>query len=101
MWKPIPLLSLLSGNVSLARFFFWNIKSVSNPDYCRTVYMFVGLAHATGDPGCKWLYSHLVFLFLYASFSISKMSDQDLLEQVKIRKSNLAKALMTGDKDLI
>lgn len=29
------------------------------------------------------------------------MSDQDLLEQVKIRKSNLAKALMTGDKDLI
>ena len=36
-----------------------------------------------------------------ASFSISKMSDQDLLEQVKIRKSNLAKALMTGDKDLI
>lgn len=63
--------------------------------------MFVGLAHDTGDPGCKWLYFHLVFLFLYASFSISKMSDQDLLEQVKIRKSNLAKALMTGDKDLI
>ena len=47
------------------------------------------------------LYSHLVFLFLYASFSISKMSDQDLLEQIKIGKSNLAKAIMTGDKDLI
>lgn len=82
-------------------FFFWNVKSVSNPFYCRTVYMFVGLAHATGDHGCKWLYSHLVFLFLYASFSISKMSDQDLLEQIKIGKSNLPKALMTGDKDLI
>lgn len=29
------------------------------------------------------------------------MSDQDLLEQIKIGKSNLAKAIMTGDKDLI
>ena len=47
------------------------------------------------------LYSHLVFLFLYASFSISKVSDQDLLEQIKIGKKNLAKAIMTGDKDLI
>ena len=58
-------------------------------DYFRTIYMFVAL------------YSHLVFLFLYASFSISVMTDQDLLEQIKIGKSNLAKAIMTGEKDLI
>ena len=34
-------------------FFFCNVKSVSNPDCCRTVYMFVGLADATGDHGRK------------------------------------------------
>ena len=29
------------------------------------------------------------------------MGDHDLLEQIKTGKSNLAKAIMSGDKDLI
>lgn len=47
------------------------------------------------------VYSDLLFLFLYASYSISIMGDQNLLEQITIGKSNLAKAIMSGHKDLI
>ena len=35
------------------------------------------------------------------TFSISMMGDEDLLTQIRIGKSNLAKALITGNKKLV
>ena len=49
-----------------------------------------------------------MYVFVYCqslsplcTFSISMMSDEDLLTQIRIGKSNLAKALIKGNKKLV
>ena len=65
--------------------FFCNVKINFKFGSFRTVYVFAAV------------YSHLLCLFV----SISIMGDQDLLEEINIGKSNLAKAIMSGNKDAI